>query len=395
MRALMFGEGLSGPATVFEARLIHAADLGAETWLQRLVFEHPELLPIDEIDPGARAIAPLCRELTLPRPQGPVYLDMLGVTRRGRLVLVECKLWRNPQARREVIGQILEYAALLQKLSYGDLSAQVSARTGVRGPNPIWSIAAERLGVVDEAAFVDAVSGSLSRGEFDLLLVGDGIRSEIGAVRSYLEAAMGPRTRLALVEMKSFWSAGGQVVLAPQLAMRTQVVEHRWLEGASLPVEPIAPAMVRTSGPPAENEDRAFWQRFLEAAVFDHPDQPPPSSGGRNWVRMPLPSPFSHATAFRSVKGARYGRLGVFMTLKGEAGQAVFEGLNQDRKAVQAAFAEPVILTWDDDRDSGLFEVDRLMGEPLDETAQLTWLLQAANTFTSVIRPRLVLSTAG
>lgn len=24
----------------------------------------------------------------------------------GRLVVVECKLWRNPQARREVVGQI-------------------------------------------------------------------------------------------------------------------------------------------------------------------------------------------------------------------------------------------------------------------------------------------------
>ena len=30
-------------------------------------------------------------------------------------MLIECKLWRNPEARREVVGQILDYAKVLTR----------------------------------------------------------------------------------------------------------------------------------------------------------------------------------------------------------------------------------------------------------------------------------------
>lgn len=61
-----------------------------------------------------------------------MYLDILAVRASGRPVLIECKLWKNPQARREVIGQILEYGALLQGQSYADVDAQVKATLSPR-----------------------------------------------------------------------------------------------------------------------------------------------------------------------------------------------------------------------------------------------------------------------
>ena len=39
----------------------------------------------------------------------------------GHLVVVEVKLWGNPEARRKVVAQTLEYATALFKLSYGCL----------------------------------------------------------------------------------------------------------------------------------------------------------------------------------------------------------------------------------------------------------------------------------
>lgn len=44
----------------------------------------------------------------LPTPSG--YVDNLLATPDGDLVLVGCKLWRNPEALREVVGQTLDYA---------------------------------------------------------------------------------------------------------------------------------------------------------------------------------------------------------------------------------------------------------------------------------------------
>lgn len=75
-----------------------------EDWLQRLLFEHPRLLPIGEIEPWFDDAMPVVREL--PTRAGP--LDLLYVNARGYLTLVETKLWRNPQARREVVGQVNE-----------------------------------------------------------------------------------------------------------------------------------------------------------------------------------------------------------------------------------------------------------------------------------------------
>ena len=49
---------------------------------------------------------PICTELSTPAGA----IDNFMVTPSGLPVLVECKLWRNPEGRREVIGQILDYA---------------------------------------------------------------------------------------------------------------------------------------------------------------------------------------------------------------------------------------------------------------------------------------------
>jgi hypothetical protein len=114
-KSMASGEGRLGGAAPTDEAVATTAAIGRydEKWLQRLLYEHAELIPLKDIDTGDGVVVPLCRELSIPGHGGNVYLDLLGVSRTGRLVLVECKLWRNPQARREVIAQITEYAALL------------------------------------------------------------------------------------------------------------------------------------------------------------------------------------------------------------------------------------------------------------------------------------------
>ena len=75
-----------------------------EATLQDLLFRFPQVLPIAAIDPSYDRAVPICRELNLPSGTA----DALYANNIGRLTLAEFKLWRNPQARREVIGQILE-----------------------------------------------------------------------------------------------------------------------------------------------------------------------------------------------------------------------------------------------------------------------------------------------
>lgn len=175
MQARLFENGVS-----VALRRGHLGEAGRdERWLQAQLFEHPELIPLKLIDPGSGLVMSVCRELPLPKETGSVFVDLLAVTVTGRLVLVECKLWRNPQARREVIGQILEYASLLRRWSYADLTARLKTALGWSGANPLFDHVRLRAPAVREPAFVDAVHRSLQVGDFDLIIAGDGIRSDL------------------------------------------------------------------------------------------------------------------------------------------------------------------------------------------------------------------------
>jgi hypothetical protein len=102
-----------------------------------------------------------------------VFLDILAVTETGRLVLVECKLWKNPQARREVLAQIIEYATLLQSLSYSDLVARLHRYMDASNGDPIIN-RFKSLGVeVDEGLLIDRISRSLRLGDFQMVIAGD------------------------------------------------------------------------------------------------------------------------------------------------------------------------------------------------------------------------------
>src|SRR4051812_3835695 len=83
----------------------------AEAQLQKLLYDSPELIPAYDQDKSAV----FAREAGLP---GSGYTDLLGVDGNGNILIVETKLARNDEVRRKVIGQVLEYAAYLWKMSF-------------------------------------------------------------------------------------------------------------------------------------------------------------------------------------------------------------------------------------------------------------------------------------
>ena len=95
---------LRGP----EARVGKQSPLGrasfTEHWLRDRLFEHPGALPFGAIDPSYDKSVAVCREMRT--EAGPV--DALFANEHGLLTILEFKLWRNPEARREVVGQVLD-----------------------------------------------------------------------------------------------------------------------------------------------------------------------------------------------------------------------------------------------------------------------------------------------
>jgi hypothetical protein len=199
--------------------------LYSEAWLQRLIMRQPSLLPVDQIEPAFSTLVPICVEL----PMLCGFLDNLLLTPNGDIVLVECKLWRNPEARREVVAQIIDYAKEISGWTYEKFEdairrAETVGEEPESTPRRLYDLAAARS-EIDEAAFHDAVSRNLKRGRFLLLVVGDGIREGIEAMAEFLQQHAGFHFTLAFVEIALFQAPSGYIA-QPRVLARTVNIER-------------------------------------------------------------------------------------------------------------------------------------------------------------------------
>jgi len=197
-----------------------------EAWLQHQIHAHPELLPITEIEPAFLPIIPVCLEL--PNPRGSI--DNFFVTPTGNLVFAECKLWRNPEARRHVIAQVMDYIDGLTSWGYEDLEKAVRAAVpsgNSETPSRLYEFVGEADQELEESEFIDAVSRNLRLGRGLFLIVGDGIKEEAEALALHLQAHAGVHFALALVELAMFsLPDGNEILVQPRVIARTVNIER-------------------------------------------------------------------------------------------------------------------------------------------------------------------------
>jgi len=178
----------------------------AESWMQKLIHDNPSLLPVDDLRPSTGPLVSLGREVST--PAGPI--DNLFVDPDGTLVIVETKLWRNPQARREVVGQILDYAASLSRFDFDKLNEAVRSASGGRGIVDLVGVDADSSG-----RLIDGIARSLRTGDFLLLVVGDGIREGVEGMADLLAGSPHLGFTFGLIELAVYESSAGATVVVP------------------------------------------------------------------------------------------------------------------------------------------------------------------------------------
>ena len=196
-----------------------------EGWLQELIRSNPQLLPVMEIEPAFTPLVPIGREV----PTGVGNIDNLYLSPHGYLTIVETKLWRNPEARREVVGQIIDYAKEVNCWSYEQLESHVRAYNQRYRNLDIGVLetlrSVEQIDDVDEASLVDMISRNLQRGRFLLLVVGDGIRESVESMTEFLNQTPQLYFTLALVELRVYEFADDKSLLVvPEIVARTKEV---------------------------------------------------------------------------------------------------------------------------------------------------------------------------
>ncbi len=237
MTLMMLGEGNAAQVIT----RVPVGDANREHTLRDLIFDHPEIMPVHALDPGYGRVFAVATELAIP---GVGFVDVLLADDQGRLIVAECKLWRNPQARREVVGQILDYARELSRFGYEDLQRQIAIRTKAQG-NVLFDLARQAGGTLDEASFVDRVTRDLAAGRFLLLVVGDGIAEGTRRIGEYLRDQPGLAFGFGLIEMAEYRyqdeTGSERMIVQPRVLAQTAVIERHVIrsEVAGLVIEAV------------------------------------------------------------------------------------------------------------------------------------------------------------
>jgi len=177
-----------------------------EKKLENLLEKSPDLLTTE----GGKPIVFLKPQVAL----GSNAVDLLGVDVDGIVVMVECKLDANREARRMVVGQILEYAGQLRGMSYEDFEELLTGNSG----RPLADLLSQQISDEgrSEADFRAGVERCLDSGDFRLVIAINGINDELKGIVEYLKARGG--VRLEALELQRFTDEkSGVEVLVPEI----------------------------------------------------------------------------------------------------------------------------------------------------------------------------------
>ena len=177
-------------------KVVESTGYNNESHLQALVAEDPTLVPVTDLGASISPFIVAVREVSL---RGSGYLDILAFNGAGDMAVMECKLADNPEIRRKVIGQIVEYAAFLNKLDYEALDEIILRRAGqhlyklmeAKVADPEW----------DATEFQAAVERNLSDGRFSLIIVVDRMDETLGITLEYLNTCGFRNVSLHALEM--------------------------------------------------------------------------------------------------------------------------------------------------------------------------------------------------
>lgn len=379
-------------------------DARREHKLRDLIHDNPAILPVHDLDLSYGRLFTVARELHIP---GVGFVDVLLADERGRLVVVECKLWRNPQARREVVGQILDYARELSRYAYDDLQRQISIATKRQG-NVLHEMALQAGGGLGEAEFVDRVARDLAAGRFLLLIVGDGITEGTRRIGEYLSGQPGLAFEFGLIEIAEYrytdQDGAEHEIVQPRLLARTAVIERHvirseitgiTIDPVLAEVEPRGRAMVATGAiAGAFNESSQRWSGFVDTFIaetrFDDPGQPPARRGGNGWMRIPLP----HGLYINAYRSTSEGGIGTSVRFVGAEGQEAWAALLAQRDEINREFTDQGLEapTWIEKDGVAQLSLTRKWPMPWDEAAEVgqrAWMGHRANQLVNSLRPRL------
>ncbi|MCL2803688.1 MAG: hypothetical protein FWD29_07030 [Micrococcales bacterium] len=204
-----------------------------EDYFQELIAKHPELLAGDQITPDSpRQWVLVAREMGVPAEQdgGAQWsLDHLFIDQDAVPTFVEVKRSSDTRLRREVVAQMLDYAANgSQYWSLEDLRSSYEEQAHLADAGTLASIgvAPER-----EEEFWEQVSSNLRSGRLRLIFAADVIPPSLQRIIEFLNDQM-TTTEVLGLEIKQYLSGDGLTTLVPDIVGATEAASQTKRRGS-------------------------------------------------------------------------------------------------------------------------------------------------------------------
>lgn len=167
-------------------RLVGDRPYRDEAHLQQLLQEAPHMIPLEDLGKDLPPPRVIVREAGLPCSGST---DLVGVDEQGGIIIIECKLATNPEVKRKVIGQVLEYVAYLWRMPYEDFDRIFQQKLG----EPLATLMQEALDEESRAdwsqeTFASGVREALENGQFRLVIAVDDLNDQLRQSIEYLNA---------------------------------------------------------------------------------------------------------------------------------------------------------------------------------------------------------------
>lgn len=237
-----------------------------EDALQTFFENYPQIIPGKQIDPGSDD-PPRFTLLRREMPVGGWSLDHLFTDQRGVLTLVETKLFQNPESRREVIGQIIEYAANATESWSGGSARQKATEfwSNQNPPEELDKILQNEFGEdLDIEDFWRKVEENLKNGKIRLIIATDELRPEVRRMIEYLNNEM-QNTEILGLELKFYGEETESMVLVPRLVGQSQSAIDK--KGSGGNVKWTVDKLKEAYGKLVDNELGGKLQKILNWAV--------------------------------------------------------------------------------------------------------------------------------
>jgi hypothetical protein len=201
------------------------AQFANEDDFQRLLSRFPALLVGDQIDPeNPRRWVLVKREQTISTDEAGAAqwsIDHLFLDQDGIPTLVEIKRQSDSRIRREVVGQMLDYAANCATYWSIDMLQSGFEKTCEFAQQSSEAVLTELIGPDKLEGFWERVKTNLQAGRIRLLFVADIIPLELRRIVEFLNEQMDPAEVLA-IELRQFTGEGGLKTIVPMVFGQTQ-----------------------------------------------------------------------------------------------------------------------------------------------------------------------------